>query len=158
MWRLLNAWSSTRTSVRILFLGLTISIVVFHACKWRPVRMIERLPQAALITVWQPSSSGEIRWAENQTEQHLLLCLHVQETREKECLTHCSCDRRQVQQQEVRRFSDGREKNLPDNLWQCFHEVEQGSFYLWPSPWSHLCSCEAQYKKLLRPLGGSVYT
>lgn len=79
--------------------------------------MIERLLQAALISVWQPSSGGETRWAEKLTEQqHLLLCFHVQETRKEEGLTDCSSDRLKVHQQEVRRFNDSREKYLLGNL------------------------------------------
>lgn len=68
--------------------------------------MIERLPQEALITFWQPCSSVKTRWAENLTEQqHLLHGLHVTRDERWRGFNRLQLDRLEVQQHKVRRFS-----------------------------------------------------
>lgn len=121
---------------RFFFLGLTLSIALFHACKWKPVRMIERLPQAALITVWQPSSSVEARWAENLTEQqHLPHCLHVTRGERRRGFNWLQLDGLKLQQHGVRRFSVTAERRTSLGIYDdVSRKLKRDWFYLWPSP------------------------
>lgn len=107
--------------------------------------MIERLPQEALITFWQPCSSVETRWAENLTEQqHLLHGLHVTRDERRRGFNRLQLNRLEVQQHKVRRFIVTAERRT--NLGIYDDSRKRGWFYLWPSPCSHLCSCEVTFK------------